>query len=88
MPEPASLYPEDTNPFLAKRLTAEAEGEGETPTTGASEANWEEPNEPEVEGTDEVESADTDQIEKEDPQPQVVLALGLLITKRDPSSPS
>ena len=32
-----------------------------------SEANWEEPNEPEVEGTDEVESADTDQIEKEDP---------------------
>ena len=67
LPEPASLYPEDTNPFLAKRLTAEAEGEGETPTTGASEANWEEPNEPEVEGTDEVESADTDQIEKEDP---------------------
>ncbi|RRW37730.1 hypothetical protein EGJ44_07280, partial [Ectopseudomonas oleovorans] len=28
------------------------------------------------------------QIEKDDPQPQVVVALGFLITKREPSSPS
>ncbi len=30
----------------------------------------------------------SNQIEKDDPQPHVVVALGLLTTKREPSSPS
>gem|GEM_PF-6917061 len=30
----------------------------------------------------------SDQMENDEPQPQVVVALGLLMTKREPSSPS
>ncbi len=33
-------------------------------------------------------SARSDQMLKDDPQPQVVLAFGLVTTKRDPSNPS
>ena len=67
LPEPPALYPEDTNPFLSKRLTAEAEREGEMPTTGAAGVNEENPIEPEVEEPDEAGSADTDRSKAEDP---------------------
>ncbi|WP_226583537.1 type IV secretion system ATPase VirD4 [Acuticoccus sediminis] len=58
LPEPPSLYPEDTNPFLARRLKAAAKGEEEATATEAREVDRTEATEPEIKEVDEVGVAD------------------------------